>query len=91
MVIKAAGNMAYPMGCGLRGGRDIHALKTVRSPFETIRRGLRQKDHAWHGAEKGVPVLVTIPQMVGEAMLAGRTSCRGAFVTIADMLERPMS
>ena len=68
MVIKAAGNMAYPMG--LRTEKIAEEILTLSRqsglPFETIAGwGCDRRTMLGIGAEKGVPVLVTIPQMVG--------------------------
>ncbi|NLX74846.1 MAG: hypothetical protein GXZ13_03205 [Synergistaceae bacterium] len=68
MVIKAAGNMAYPMG--LRGemiAREILSISLQTGlPFETVAGwGCDKKTLLGKGAEKGIPVLVTIPQLVG--------------------------
>ena len=68
MVIKAAGNMAYPMG--LRTEKIAEEILTLSRqsglPFETIAGwGCDTKTMLGMGAEKGLPVLVTIPQMVG--------------------------
>lgn len=68
MVIKAAGNMAYPMG--LRTEKIAEEILTLSRqsglPFETVAGwGCDTKTMLGMGAEKGLPVLVTIPQMVG--------------------------
>jgi len=98
MVIKAAGNMAYPMG--LRTEKIAEEILTLSRqsglPFETIAGwGCDRRTMLGIGAEKGVPVLVTIPQMVGgghvglavgDSIPVAERSRR-----IADMLGRPMS
>ena len=67
-IIKAAGNMAYPMG--LRTERLAHEVlglaRMYGLPFETVA-GWGCDEHTMLGAaaKKGVPVLVTIPQLVG--------------------------
>ncbi|MBQ7219386.1 MAG: deoxyhypusine synthase family protein [Synergistaceae bacterium] len=67
-IIKAAGNMAYPMG--LRTERLAHEVLSLARmyglPFETVA-GWGCDEHTMLGAaaRKGVPVLVTIPQLVG--------------------------
>ena len=67
-IIKAAGNMAYPMG--LRTERLAHEVLSLARmyglPFETVA-GWGCDEHTMLGAaaKKGVPVLVTIPQLVG--------------------------
>ncbi len=67
-IIKAAGNMAYPMG--LRGeraaGEILSIARSLCLPFEEVAgRGCDRMTMLGAGAEKGVPVLVTIPQLVG--------------------------
>ena len=67
-IIKAAGNMAYPMG--LRTERLAHEVLSLARmygiPFETVA-GWGCDEHTMLGAasKKEVPVLVTIPQLVG--------------------------
>lgn len=67
-IIKAAGNMAYPMG--LRTERLAHEVLSLSRmyglPFETVA-GWGCDEHTMLGAaaRKNVPVLVTIPQLVG--------------------------
>ena len=67
-IIKAAGNMAYPMG--LRTERLAHEVLALARmyglPFETVA-GWGCDEHTMLGAaaRMGVPVLVTIPQLVG--------------------------
>lgn len=68
MVIKAAGNMAYPMG--LRTEKlalEILTLSRLSGlPFEVIAGwGCDIRTMTGMGAKKGIPVLVTIPQLVG--------------------------
>jgi hypothetical protein len=68
MVIKAAGNMAYPMGLRTEKiAEEILSLSRQSGlPFETIAGwGCDSRTMLGVGAEKGLPVLVTIPQMVG--------------------------
>ena len=67
-IIKAAGNMAYPMG--LRTERLAHEVlglaRMYGLPFETVA-GWGCDEHTMLGAAslRNVPVLVTIPQLVG--------------------------
>jgi len=68
LVIKAAGNMAYPMG--LRNeelAAEILVLcRAYGLPFETVAGwGADRRTMLGMGAEKGLPVLVSIPQLVG--------------------------
>lgn len=68
MVIKAAANMAYPMGLRTEKlAEEILSLcRQSGLPFETIAGwGCDPRTMLGAGAEKGVPVLVTIPQLVG--------------------------
>ncbi|HAJ93515.1 MAG TPA: hypothetical protein DCM41_01350 [Synergistaceae bacterium] len=68
MVIKAAGNMAYPMGMRTEKiAEEILSLSRQSGlPFEAIAGwGCDTRTMLGMGAEKGLPVLVTIPQMVG--------------------------
>jgi hypothetical protein len=72
VIIKAAGNMGYPMG--LRTERlalEIEALAKLKGlPFEAIA-GLGADPHTMlgAGADRGVPVVVSIPQLVGGGMV----------------------
>ena len=68
MVVKAAGNMAYPMGLRTEKlAEEILGLcRQSGLPFETVAGwGCDSRTMLGKGAEKGLPVLVTIPQMVG--------------------------
>lgn len=67
-VIKAAGNMAYPMG--LRTERLAEEVLSIAQriglPFETVAGwGCDARTMLGAGAAAGVPVLVTLPQIVG--------------------------
>jgi hypothetical protein len=67
-VIKAAGNMAWPMG--LRTERLAQELGSAASQYGVpleLMAGLGASPHTMigAGARKGVPVLVSIPQLVG--------------------------
>lgn len=67
-IIKVAGNMAYPTGYRTeRLARDVLALaKRCGRPFEEIA-GLGAHPYTMigAGARMGVPVIVTIPQLIG--------------------------
>jgi len=67
-VIKAAGNLGYPMGLRTeRIAQEIVALARGRgATFEEIA-GLGADEHTMIGigAERDLPVLVTIPQLIG--------------------------
>ena len=67
-IIKAAGNMAYPMG--LRTEKLAHEVlglaRMYGLPFETVAGwGCDERTMLGAAAKRGVPVLVTIPQLVG--------------------------
>jgi hypothetical protein len=67
-IIKAAGNMAYPMGLRTeRLAREILSLShTLGLPFETVAGwGADHRTMIGAGAALGKPVLVSIPQLVG--------------------------
>jgi hypothetical protein len=68
IVIKVAGNMAYPTGLRTeRLARDVLALaKRCGVPFEQMAGyGADRLTMIGAGAERDVPVLVTVPQLVG--------------------------
>ncbi|MBN2123390.1 MAG: hypothetical protein JW821_03795 [Deltaproteobacteria bacterium] len=68
VIIKVAGNMAYPTGLRTeRLARDVLALaKRHGIPFEQMAGyGADRLTMIGAGAEKGLPVLVTVPQLVG--------------------------
>ncbi len=67
-VIKAAANMAYPMGLRTEMLADeIHSVcRQTGLPFEVVAGwGCDPRTMLGAGARKGVPVLVTLPQLVG--------------------------
>jgi hypothetical protein len=67
-IIKVAGNMAYPTGLRTeRLARDVLALaKRHGLPFEqAVGHGADRLTMIGAGAENGIPVLVTVPQLVG--------------------------
>ena len=93
-IIKAAGNMAYPMGlrCEMLAGEILDIARAYGLPFEVVAGwGADKRTMVGAGAEKGLPVLVSIPQLVGGGavgMAIGDsipTSQRSA--RIADMLD----
>jgi len=68
VIIKAAGNMAYPMGLrSERLAREIMSLAHAYGlPFETVAGwGADPRTMIGAGAVKGVPVLVSVPQLIG--------------------------
>lgn len=67
-IIKAAGNLGYPMGLYLEWlSNEISVLAKSRglSFEETAGLGADPRTMIGTGARKGLPVLVTIPQLVG--------------------------
>ena len=67
-VIKAAANMAYPMGLRTEMLADeIHSIcRQTGLPFEVVAgQGCDDRTMLGAAARKGVPVLVTLPQLVG--------------------------
>jgi len=72
VIIKAAGNMGYPMGLRTeRLARECLALaQGVGEPFETlVGAGCHPLTMLGAGARRGVPVMVTIPQLIGGGMV----------------------
>lgn len=68
VIIKAAGNMAYPMGLRTeRLAREILSLAHAYGlPFETVAGwGADERTMIGAGARRGLPVLVSVPQLVG--------------------------
>lgn len=68
LVIKAAGNMAYPMGLRNENlaGEILVISRALGLPFETVAGwGADRRTMIGAGAALGIPVLVSIPQMVG--------------------------
>jgi hypothetical protein len=68
VIIKAAGNMAYPMGQrSERIAREITNLAHAYGlPFETVAGwGADPRTMIGAGARKGLPVLVSVPQLIG--------------------------
>jgi hypothetical protein len=68
VIIKAAGNMAYPMGYRTeRIAREVEqAAKIAGCPFEEIAgRGADPQTMIGAGYRHGAPVLVTVPQLIG--------------------------
>ncbi|RKX88091.1 MAG: hypothetical protein DRP70_07135 [Spirochaetes bacterium] len=68
IIIKAAGNMAYPMGlyCENLSNEILTISQTYGLPFETVAGwGADRKTMLGMGALKGKPVLVTVPQLIG--------------------------
>ena len=72
VIIKAAGNMAYPLGLRTENlAKEILIIaKSKGVPFEQVA-GAGADPHTMLGAAyaKGIPILVTIPQLVGGGMV----------------------
>jgi hypothetical protein len=67
-IIKAAGNMAYPMGLRTEKiASEVQALARENGlPFERVAGlGADPRTMIGAGARRGVPVLVSVPQLVG--------------------------
>jgi hypothetical protein len=72
IIIKAAGNMAYPMGLRTEMlAREImHIARGSGLPFEVIAgRGADPRTMLGAARSKDIPILVTIPQLVGGGMV----------------------
>jgi hypothetical protein len=68
VIIKAAGNMAYPMGLRTeRLAREIMSLAHAYGvPFELVAGwGADPRTMIGAGGRKGLPVLVSVPQLIG--------------------------
>lgn len=94
VIIKAAGNMAYPLG--LRSellAKEIMFIANSKGvPFELVAGAGADKNTMLGAAfEKGIPLLVTIPQLVGGGMvgiaIADSTSIMERSTKIAQMME----
>lgn len=71
-IIKAAGNMGYPMGPRTeRIAREVEILaKHKGRPFEYIAGlGADKRTMIGAGADKNVPVIVSVPQLIGGGMV----------------------
>lgn len=67
-VVKAAGNMAYPMGLWneILANEILDIARTYGLTFEEVAGwGADRRTMIGIGAERGLPVIVSIPQMVG--------------------------
>lgn len=68
VIIKAAGNMAYPMGlhCEKLSGEILDIAKAYGLPFEEVAGwGADKRTMLGAGVKNGLPVLVSVPQLVG--------------------------
>ena len=95
VIIKAAGNMAYPMGLRTEIlSREIfHIAQTYNLPFEEVAGWAADlRTMIGRGAAKGYPVLVTVPQLVGGGMvgisIGDSISISERSMRIARMLEQ---
>lgn len=72
IIIKAAGNMAYPMGLRteMLANEILELAKKGEVPFEYIvGSGADPKTMLGAGYHRDIPVLVTVPQLVGGGMV----------------------
>jgi len=93
-IIKAAGNLGYPMGLWMEHlAMEITTLAHAHgATFEEIA-GLGADEHTMIGigAQKGLPVLVTIPQLIGGGLvglaIGDSVSITGRASRLAHMLD----
>jgi len=88
IIIKAAGNMAYPMGprTELLATTLLETCQKQREPLEAIAGpGADPMTMIGAASTRGVPVLVSIPQMVGGGNVG---ICIGDSISIKDRCER---
>jgi hypothetical protein len=95
VIIKAAGNLGYPMGLYLeRLAPELLALAQARGvPFEEIAGlGADVRTMIGVGARRGLPVLVTVPQLIGGGAvglaIGDSLSITERAARLARMLER---
>jgi hypothetical protein len=72
VIIKAAGNLGYPMGLRTEKiAREVEALAHEKGlPFELVAGlGADPRTMIGAGALRGVPVLVSVPQLIGGGMV----------------------
>lgn len=84
VIIKAAGNMGYPMGLrSERIAKEILGIaKAFGLPFETVAGwGADARTMIGTGARKGLPVLVSVPQLIGGG---GVGLCIGDSISITE-------
>jgi len=87
-IIKAAGNLGYPMGLWLeRLSLEICMLaRAYGMSFEEVAgHGADERTMIGMGAKMGLPVLVTIPQLVGGAMVG---LCIGDSISLTERASR---
>ena len=87
-IIKAAGNLGYPMGLWLENfAQEIltRAHEHGRSFEEVAGLGADERTMIGIGAQRGLPVLVTIPQLVGGGTVG---LCVGDSLTLTERASR---
>ncbi|MCI0492262.1 MAG: hypothetical protein L0Z07_04925, partial [Planctomycetes bacterium] len=87
-IIKAAGNLGYPMGLWLeRFSQEIVALahQHGRSFEEIAGLGADERTMIGIGARRGLPVVVTIPQLIGGGAVG---LCIGDSLTLSERAAR---
>jgi len=87
-IIKAAGNLGYPMGLWLEHfAQEIltRAREHGRSFEEVAGLGADERTMIGIGAQRGLPVLVTIPQLVGGGTVG---LCVGDSLTLTERASR---
>src|SRR5262245_6890368 len=87
-IIKAAGNLGYPMGLWLEHfAEEILSLarRYGRSFEEIAGLGADERTMLGVGARKGLPVLVTVPQLIGGGSVG---LCIGDSLTLAERSRR---
>ena len=94
LIIKAAGNMGYPMGPRTeRIAREVETLAMVSGKtFEYIAGlGADKRTMIGAGADKNIPVIVSVPQLIGGGMvglsIGDSVSLKRRSETIAQMLS----
>ena len=88
LIIKAAGNMAYPMGLRteLLAKEILSLAKSKGKPFEYIAgKGADPKTMLGAGFQCNIPVLVTVPQLVGGGLVG---MAIGDSISISERSER---
>jgi hypothetical protein len=87
-IIKAAGNLGYPMGLWLEHlAQEILTLAREHGrPFEeVVGLGADERTMIGIGARRGLPVLVTIPQLIGGGAVG---LCIGDSLTLTERASR---
>ncbi|MEN8193491.1 MAG: hypothetical protein ABFS12_11785 [Bacteroidota bacterium] len=94
VIIKAAGNMAYPIGLRTENlAKEIlYIARSEGIPFEAVAgRGADERTMLGAAQKKNIPCLVTVPQLIGGGMvgvaLADSISIMERTTKIAEMLN----